>query len=328
MKFRFISLAALLVFLASVLTLFPACNSADSNKIKVVCTIFPEYDWVREVITNNEDKFELTLLGNGADMHNYQATVSDLTKISTADLFIYVGGESDAWIEKALESPKNKERKELNLLSILGNSALEEEEKEGMAEESGEQEEHSDETEIDEHVWLSVRNAQIFVTEISKTIGEIDTSQKTLYQTNATNYNKKLSTLDGWFTKEVQSRQSSLTENENITLMFGDRFPFRYLTNDYNLDYYAAFKGCSAESEVTVAKIPFLAQKVDELNIKIILKIENSPDSVAKAIKNNTTSKDQTILTLNSMQNSNLSSNQTYFQVMVENFIILTQAIQ
>ena len=324
MKIRFWALTAIFIFLTSVLTIFPACNSADSTKIKVVCTIFPEYDWVREITISNEERFELTLLGNGADMHNYQATVSDLAKISTADLFIYVGGESDEWVEKALANPQNKSRKEINLLSLLGNKALEEEEKEGMAEET----EPDAEPETDEHVWLSIRNAQMFVSEIANTLGEIDSSKKQLYQTNATNYNKKLNTLDGWFAKEVQSKQTSLAENEKITLLFGDRFPFRYLTNDYGLDYYAAFKGCSAESEVTVAKVPFLAEKVDELNIKIILKIETSTDSVAKAIKNNTTNKNQEILTLNSMQNTTLAENQTYFSIMVENFIILTQAIQ
>lgn len=306
---------------------FSACGKSNNDKINIVCTIFPEYDWVREIVGEQKDNFEITLLmSNGADLHNYQPTVADIAQIASADVFIYVGGESDKWVDNALKNATNKNMIVLNLMDILGDKAKEEVLKEGMEEtehEEGEEheEEHEEEVEYDEHVWLSLKNTQIFINKFAEKIGEIDTANKQTYQANATAYITKLNNLDLEYQQAVNTAPTK-------TLLFGDRFPFRYLVDDYNLDYFAAFVGCSAETEASFETITFLAKKVDDLGLKVILKIETSSDSIAKTIRDNTSAKNQQILTLDSMQSTTLKSNKTYLQIMTSNLQILKEAIK
>lgn len=293
-----------------------ACKSKDDDgKIDIVCTIFPEYDWVCEVIKDVDADINLTLLmEDGADLHNYQPTVADIAKISKSDLFIYVGGTSDEWVEDALKTKTNKNMKTINLLELIGDNALHKPHSDGTHHEGHEGEEY------DEHVWLSLKNAQLFVTEIATKLGEIDTVNKDSYTANATAYNESLSSLD----LEYQTAVNSGSAN---TLLFGDRFPFQYLTNDYNLNFYSAFSGCSAESEASFETITFLAEKINELNLKVILKIETSTDEIANTIKENTTNKNQKILTLNSMQGTTLKEGKTYLSIMTSNLEILEEAV-
>ena len=305
-----------------------ACGKNNNDKISVVCTIFPEYDWAKEVIGENKDNFELTLLmNNGTDLHSYQPTVADIAKISTADVFIYVGGESDEWVEDALKNATNKDMIAINLLEVLGDNAKEEEHKEGMQEdeehehEHKHEHEHEEEHEYDEHVWLSLKNTKIFVSEFANKLGEVDITNKDSYIANANSYIAKLNTLDN----EYQSAVDSGSKN---TLLFGDRFPFRYLVEDYSLDYFAAFIGCSAETEASFETITFLANKVNELGLKVILKIESSDGSIANTIKQNTNAKNQQILTLDSMQSTTLKSGKTYLSIMENNLEILKEAVK
>lgn len=180
-----------------------ACGQADSNQttekdekqIKVVTTILPEYDWVREIAGDESDHVDLTmLLDNGVDLHSYQPTSEDIMKISDCDLFIYVGGESDAWVEDALKAAVNKDMKVINLLDVLGNSVKEEEVVEGM--EAEEEESEEEEPEYDEHVWLSLKNAKVFCKAIADDLSEIDKDHAETYQKNEENYAAKLDALD------------------------------------------------------------------------------------------------------------------------------------
>ena len=213
----------------------------------------------------------------------------------------------------------------INLLEILGDNAKEEEMKEGMQEEEDEHEhehEHDEEEhEYDEHVWLSLKNTKIFMTELASRIADVDIYNKETYISNTNNYIAKLDTLDNEYQETVNS-------GSKTTLLFGDRFPFRYLMEDYNLDYYAAFIGCSAETEASFETIAFLAGKVDELGLNTILKIETSNGSIANTIRENTTNKNQSILTLDSMQNTTLRSGKTYLSIMESNLEILKEAVQ
>lgn len=291
------------------------CNTNfDDGKIDVVCTIFPIYDWASEVVGDTKD-YELTLLvNNGTDMHSYQPTFLDTTKIITADAVIYVGGESDEWIEEILVNKQNPNMKIINLMNILGDKAKEEEFKDGM---SGEREEES---ELDEHIWLSLKNAQLFVVEIARILGQMDSANADLFSSRATTYNASLNQLDEQYSSAVNS---SVVK----TLLFGDRFPFRYLVDDYNLEYFAAFPGCSAETEASFQTITFLAKKVNELNLKAICKTETADSSIANAIKEATTNKNQAILSLNSMQSTTLTHNASYLDIMTSNLSILVQAL-
>ena len=296
----------------------PQAESAADEKIRIVTTIFPEYDWVREILGDKADSAEITmLLDNGVDLHSYQPTADDIVKISDCDLFVYVGGESDGWVEGALKSAANKDRKVINLLEILGDSVKEEETVEGMQEE----EEDQEEKEYDEHVWLSLKNAKTLVGAISAALQELDPDNKDTYAANAEAYGQKLSALDAEYQKAVSA-------GTYRTLLFGDRFPFRYLVDDYGLSYYAAFAGCSAESEASFETVSFLARKVDEGKLPCVLTIEGKNHKIAETIVQNTAGKNQKILTMDSMQ-STTSQNvaTTYLSLMAKNLDVLKEAL-
>lgn len=301
-------------------------KKSDDSKIKVVTTIFPEYDWVKSIVGEDNSNVELTmLLDNGVDLHSYQPTAADIMKNSDGDLFIYVGGESDSWVDGALKEAVNKNMKVINLLDVLGNTVKEEEVKEGMeAEEEEEGEESEEEPEYDEHVWLSLKNAKVLCKAIADNLSEIDPENKDVYIQNEKDYAAKLDALD-------QEYQTTVDASTQKTLLFGDRFPFRYLVDDYGLDYYAAFVGCSAETEASFETIKFLSEKVDELGLKNVMTIEKSDQKIAKTIIENTKDKDQNILTLDSMQSTtfdDVKNGTTYLSVMEKNLEILKEALQ
>lgn len=318
------------IILAGALALFllSACgnkNESQEKSLQIVATIFPEYDWVREILGADADHTELTMLLNkGVDLHSYQPTAEDILKISTCDLFIYVGGESDAWVKDALQEATNKNMRVINLLEVLGSAAKEEELAEGMESEEEEAGEEEEGPEYDEHVWLSLKNTQVFVHEIAENLAEIDSQNADHYQNNAAAYNEKLASLD-------EDYKNTIADAPQKTLLFGDRFPFRYLVDDYELSYYAAFVGCSAETEASFETIAFLAGKTEELGLTCVLTIESSDQKIAQTIIENTQMKEQKILTLDSMQSATseeAANGVTYLSVMDSNLSVLKEALQ
>lgn len=308
-------------------------DTNKTDKLSIVTTIFPEYDWVREILGDKADNAEITmLLDNGVDLHSYQPTADDIVKISDCDLFIYVGGESDGWVEDALRNAANRNMKVINLLEILGDSVKTEEIVEGMQEEHEHEdahahddaEEHEHEEEADEHVWLSLKNAKMLVRVISKALQELDPDNKDIYAANADAYVKKLSALDADY-------QAAVDAASNKTILFGDRFPFRYLVDDYGLRYYAAFVGCSAETEAGFETISFLAKRVDEWKLPCVLTIEGAQHKIAETIVRNTTTKNQKVLTMDSMQSTttqDVKNGTTYLSVMEKNLSVLKEALR
>ena len=313
--------------LAGVRTAEAGTTEDSGKKLKIVTTIFPEYDWTRAVLGDREADVDLTmLLDNGTDLHSFQPAVKDIMKVSSCDLLIYVGGESDQWIEDALESAQNKDMKTINLMEVLGDSIKEEETVEGMQESDHDHDhdhEDEEEKEYDEHVWTSMRNAEVICDAIAETLEEMDSENKEIYQSNAETYKEKLSALDEEYQETVDSAKQK-------TLIFADRFPFRYLVDDYGLNYYAAFSGCSAESEASFKTVTFLAGKVDELGVKSVLTMEKSDDRIAQTVIENTKAKDQKILQLNSMQSitsEEIADGATYLSVMEDNLGTLKKVL-
>ena len=301
-----------------------SANIPDSSKLSVVCSTFSCYDWTREIMGSHAQDAEITyLLENGADLHNYQPTAADIVKISSCDVFIYVGGESDGWAEDALKEATNKDMKVVKLLDAEGLTAKEEELKEGMEAEEEESTEGEEEPEYDEHVWLSVRNAELLCDDITAKLCQADPGNTEDYKANCEEYKKKLSELDDKFSKMADEAQDK-------TLVFGDRFPFRYLCDDYGIDYYAAFVGCSAETEASFETVAFLADKVDELGASTIFTLENSDGRIAQSIKQNTDGKDQEIAVLDSIQSvdkAQIDAGTTYISMMEENCEAIRKAI-
>lgn len=483
---------------------------ADDKELSIVCTIFPEYDWVKQILGDHAEHAEITyLLDSGVDLHSYQPTALDMAKIAECDLFVYVGGESDEWVEDALADAVNPDMQVINLMEVMGDAAKEEEVKEGMEHDHDHEHEHAEieeddiqdreltdfagnwqslyplleagdlaeyvehhaeehdepadevleelaekwgcdvtaisidgakidftyadgtkksgeykyagyspvladdgdvkavlyqyeresgespkyvmfndhgfepskaehfhifygdgtdfettkkdfkytpyfipdglngeeavemleghnhskteeheheegEVEYDEHVWLSLKNAKTFCTEIADKLSILDSANKDDYKANLDAYTAQLDTLDGEF--------KTLTDGaKQKTLVFGDRFPFRYFVDDYGLDYYAAFVGCSAETEASFETVVFLAEKMDELGCGTIFTIEHSDRKIAQTIIDNTEAKNQKIAEMNSLQSvtkDQLDSGVTYLSLMQANYDTLKGALQ
>ncbi|MCL2048094.1 MAG: metal ABC transporter substrate-binding protein [Defluviitaleaceae bacterium] len=386
-----------------------------AKKLNIVCTTFPQYDWVRQILGEDLANHELTLLlDNRVDLHSYQPSVSDIVKISTADLFIYVGGESDEWTEDVLKNVQNPNMVALSLVEILGEGVKIEEsvkfaeehdhghEEDGHEDEDNhdhdedghededdhghdedghedededdhdhdedghededdhghDEEEHEDEDEDDhghdedghedednhghdedghdddhdthshahddEHVWLSLKNAQLFSYAITNALSALNADNSALYETNLTAYLGQLAALD-------MAYRTALDGVPIRTLLFAGRFPFRYLVDDYGLSYYAAFSGCSAETEASFATIASLAAKVNELGLHTVMLTESCDKAIANTVINSTTAKNQQILVLDAMQSvttADVNNGATYLSIMENNLRVLAEALR
>lgn len=299
---------------------FSACSRpklVDDGKISVVCAGFSAYDWVRELCGDRISEIDLKMLGdNGADMHSYQPSVEDIARIGNCDLFIYSGGESETWVDDALKNAVNPDMIVINMVDVIGENAIEHEEHEGH--------EDHDEMEYDEHVWLSLKNACLIVAEIEGALEKLDSENADYYKANCEEYTKLLANLD--------NRYEEMTESaEGNTLIFGDRFPFRYLVEDYGLDYYAAFDGCSADTEASFEIITSLAGKMDELNVNYIIVIEGSDKRLANTIKDSTKTGNKAILVVDSIQSiskKKIDMGYTYIGAMENNLELFKKALR
>ncbi|MBR3170995.1 MAG: zinc ABC transporter substrate-binding protein [Lachnospiraceae bacterium] len=296
----------------------------SGSAVNIVTTIFPQYDWVREIVKDSPQNIETTLLlCDGVDLHSYQPTAEDIMKIAKCDIFIYVGGESDSWVEDALTEDTGRDMTVVNLIDVLGDSAKEEVIDFGMESEDEEESEGGEEKEYDEHVWLSLKNAAILCDAIEKAIAEKDPKNADIYSANLASYKEKISDLDKKYEKAVSGGATD-------TLLFGDRFPFLYMAEDYGLGYYAAFAGCSSETEASFETIVYLAGKVNELGLRSICTLENSDQKIAQTIRDNTETKDQEILAFDSLQSiksADIENGVTYLSLMENNLDVLKKAL-
>lgn len=314
MKLRLKCAAA--AILAAFMLLSVGCGAPNvkrSGKINVLCTVFPLYDWARNIAGNTA---EVSLLNeNGADMHSYQPTAADIVKLHSCDILIYTGGESEKWVAEVIKQSSNENLKALNLIELLGDKAVTE------REEGAERRENGDET--DEHIWLSLKNAEILTDKIAAALSGADNKNKDIYKTNAAKYAERLAALDKEYTEALKNAKHK-------AMIFADRFPFRYFTEDYGLDYYAAFPGCSAETEASFETVIFLAKKADE-NGDCIFITETSNGDIAKAVNRNTAKRNKKILTLDSMQSvskKDIKNGLTYISVMQKNLETLKIGVE
>ena len=310
-------------------------NKVENEKISVVATIFPQYDFVRQIAGENVEL--KMLLKPGEETHSYEPTPQDIIAIQNSDLFIYVGGENDAWVEDILESMPDNGRKTLKLVDCV--DTVEEEHVEGMKEERGhdhddhddhdeddaEHEEHGQEDthsvhEIDEHVWTSPVNAVKIVEQIKEELCEIDPENASDYEENAEAYEAQLNELD-------QEFQDVVDHSKRKLMIFGDRFPFRYFAEAYGLDYYAAFSGCASDTEPSAATMAFLINKVRDENIKTVLKMELSNENIAKAIAEATNADVKEFYSCHNLTAEQFADGETYLSLMEKNVETLREVL-
>lgn len=312
------------VVIAAMLIILSGCTGKtqtgmfNTDKINILCSTFPQYDWVYK-LTENSNSIEVSLLlSDGTDIHSFQPSADDIIKISSCDMFIYNGGTSDAALADILSGNKNSNQVVFNMMDYLGEALLPETHIDG-----GEHT-HKDHSEFDEHIWLSLRNAAMLCQAISNEIIKLDFANKDLYTKNAENYIQALNLLD----KEYEASIKNAKRHE---LVFVDRFPFRYLANDYSLTCYAAFPGCSAETDAGFSTILFLADKLDELGLETAICIEDSNVFIADTVREATKSKKLTTVTLNSLQSvtyDDITSGATYLSIMEDNLKALKRALE
>ena len=303
-------------------------TSGEEKSLRVVATIFPVYDWARQVVGDLPGVELVWLQDTGVDLHSYQPSAADLLNLSSCDLFLYVGGESDSWVDGALEEAVNPDLQALNLLEALGDKARPETLTEGMqAEEDHDghdhDHDHEEEETADEHIWLSLRNASLLTGALADALGRLDPDNADAYAANAAAYQAQLAGLDAEYQAAVEGASAS-------ALLFGDRFPFRYLADDYGLEVYAAFPGCSAETEASFETVAFLAGKVDQLGLPAVLTIEGSDQRVAQTIIQNTAAKNAALLRLDSMQGTtarDAADGASYLSIMESNLAVLKTAL-
>ena len=331
-----------IVFVAIIFALFMmfvACESnsekktAADKKISIIAAIYPQYDWLKNVLGERVDSVDLNLLvKNGTDLHSYNPSAQDIASIANADMVVYVGGESDKWIEEALAATPKAGRVQVNQMIAMGDRVKEEEVVEGMQAEEDHHHEHGEEAkeqtedvENDEHIWLSLKNAEMLVMNLAETISKLDTAHAAEYRMNAALYIAKISGLDAQYHAVVDGAAHKV-------IVVGDRFPFRYLVDDYGIKYYAAFVGCSAESEASFETVAFLAGKMDSLALPAIFTIDGSNGKIARAILDaSKKSKETPVLTLNSMQSvtdEQIRAGADYLSMMHENLEVLKKAIK
>ena len=298
-------------------------EDAGASELSVVATIFPPYDFTRQIAGDDADV--IMLLSPGAESHSYEPTPQDIKTIQSCDLFIYTGGESDVWVEDILSSMGDQMPETLRLVDCV--PTVTEEIVEGMEhgheehEDHGDLEDHEDhEEETDEHVWTSPQNAIKIVENITSRLCEMDPDNAGGYEKNSAGYIEQLEMLDASFREVVG-------QAERRTILFGDRFPFRYFADEYGLDYYAAFPGCSDETEASAATVAFLINKVNEEQIPVIFTIERSNGKLADSICEATGAEKRILYSCHNVTGNQLDSGATYLSMMMENVESLRAAL-
>jgi zinc transport system substrate-binding protein len=283
------------------------------GKLQVVATIFPPYDFVREIAG---DRVNLTmLLPPGAESHSFEPTPRDIITVQNCDVFIYVGGESDAWVEGILKSMDTSRMSIITLMDCV--DVVEEEIVEGMEEEEEEGEEGP---EYDEHVWTSPRNAKLIVQKIAEVLKQRDAPNAPVYAQNTAAYLSKLDDLDRSFRELAGGAKRR-------TLIFGDRFPFRYFADAYDLRYFAAFPGCSTETECSAATIAFLVDKIRAETIPVVFHIELSNEKIADTLCEETGAQKRLLHAVHNITKRDFDTGKSYYSLMTQNLQNLKPAL-
>lgn len=285
-------------------------DNKDSQKLKIISTVFPPYDLARQIAGDNADIS--ILLPPGSESHTYEPTAKEIIEIQNCDIFLYIGGENEQWAEKIISSNKSDSVKTVKLIDCV--KTLEEAE---LHEEEHE-EEHSHET--DEHIWTSPKNEQLMLTAVYDAICEADPENKAVYTKNKDSYNEQLSELDKAYKEAVGNAK-------NKTIIMADKFPFRYLAEEYGLDFYAAFSSCSDESEPSAAAMTSLISKIKELKIPVVYYLEFSSTKVADTLCSETGASSLMLHSCHNVSKEDLDKGVTYVELMKQNLENLKTAL-
>ena len=321
MKNRIMILATASILVAG---LFSACGktaegrvksgsaAAEDGRLSIVCTNFPEYDFARAIAG---DEADITmLLKPGAESHTFEPTPDQMITIQNSDLFVYVGGDSDEWVEDILASMDSTKLTTFKLMDKV--DTVEEELVEGM-----EPEDEEEGPEMDEHVWTSPKNAEKLVDAMAESLGKLDEDHRELFRKNADAYIKEIEQVDAEIREVVDN-------GKRKEIIVADRFPFRYFCDEFGLTYYAAFPGCSTDTQPSAKTVAFLTDKVSEDNIPVVFHIELSNGQMAEAISGDTGAKVCELNAVHNVSDNDFKAGETYVSLMRRNVDVLKEALQ
>lgn len=287
----------------------------EEGKLNIVVTSFSCYDFSKQITGDNANV--TLLLAPGVDSHSYEPTASDLAKLKDADVFIYIGGDMEKWVDKVLESDTidTSKTKLIKVTDCI--ETVEEKEVDGA-----EEHEHHDEGgAFDEHIWSSPSNAIKMVNYLAEKYGEIDSENKETYLANAKNYVSQI--------EDVKAKIQEIVDNKKRSrLVFGDKMPMQYFIDEFDLEVSAAFDGCSTEAEPSAKTVAYLVNKVKEENIPVVLYIELSSGKTAKSIAEETGAEAMQIQTLHNVSKDDFNNGETYVSLMNRNLDVLKKALQ
>lgn len=296
----------------------------SDGKISIVTTIFPYYDFVRQLAGDKADV--RLLLSPGSDPHSYEPTPSDIVAIENCDLFIYNGGESDEWVDGVLSSIENKNVKVMKMMEYVTlrheqsmNHNHEHAEHEDM-DDNDEGHDHEEGEEYDEHIWTSIRNAERMSASIADELISLDSKNSDYYNEKKADYISSLDSLDKKFTEVANNKKRD-------TLVFGDRFPFLYFVSDYDLGYECAFPGCSHETEPSTAVVSHLIDFTRENNIPVVFYLELSSGKIAQIISEDSSAKTMQFSSCHNVTKKDFENGATYISVMEQNLEALKEAL-
>jgi zinc transport system substrate-binding protein len=318
MKRRPLRRGAALALVLSFLLLVTACGASpapgsakEDGRLQVVCTIFPPYDFVREIAGGEADV--TMLLKPGEESHSYEPTPADIRAIAACDLFIYTGGENDTWVDRILDSFGDDAPRTIRLTDLVETV---DEAEEGI----GEHHDESEAAEQDEHVWTSPQNAMTIVSALADAMAEEDPAHAALYQAGAESYIRELTALDEELHEIVR------TGKRNVIIV-GDRFPFRYLADELGLEHFAAYPGCSANAEVSAGTVVWLTERARELQAPVVFSVDLSNGEIANAVSEVTGARRRNLWSLHTITRTQLQSGATYLSLMHENAEALREAL-
>ncbi|MBO5883713.1 MAG: zinc ABC transporter substrate-binding protein [Clostridia bacterium] len=324
MKKKIISVFIALALILSCLFLLLSCgneNGKDNGKINIVCSIFPLYDWVSNIVGESNNVDVSLLVSGGGDLHSYDPTAADIIKLIDCDIVVYVGGESDAWLTEALSKNPSDKRQEISLIDYDSITKMAVSDEYILGNDLEHDHDHDHEKQIDEHIWLSLKNAETTAGIICDAVSDLDKENADIYESNLERYTSELSKL-----------HKSITVPKDISpLIFADRFPFVYLFGDYNIPYYAAFSGCTTDVDASPETRVRLASLADELSAEYIFVTESPSSPLAETVIETTKNKNAKILVLDSMQSvtrKDIENGVSYISVMKDNLKILASAIE
>lgn len=293
-------------------------TTSTANKISVVTTIFPAFDFVREIAGTDDINLKM-LLKPGSEAHSYEPTPQDIITIQNCDIFIYVGGESDEWVKSILSA--TTEKSNIKMISMMDCvDKAEEEIIDGMQDEDEHKHDDTYIPEYDEHVWTSIKNAIKITNKIKEVLIEVDSDKNEIYIGKSKDYIGKLNQIDSEFEEIVKT-------GKRDTIVFGDRFPFRYFADDYGLKYYAAFPGCSSETEASAKTVSFLINKVNDEEIPVVMYPELSNKKIAMTICESTNAKPMQFNSCHNLTNDSFNAGASYISMMQENIETLKEAL-